>query len=256
MESKCPHIVIIEGNPTRAEAMCRVLLTSGWNGEIDVVHTLRDYHTIVSVRTPDVALVGLHLPDGEAADSLVLPPETDPFPILITADPGDERAAEEALRAGAIDFVIDSGSFADLYHAVERTLRLWKLLQACRASDAFVSRISDSISDNVFITNFTGTIMEVNEACCLTLGHRRKDLLGMNLSLILSQEDVATILSLRESEEKRGFPLGLRAADGRTIPVVVSVHKLTYRGKGSLFCTARREAGIAGAKEEEEESKL
>ena len=249
METKSLYAVILERDPVRAEAMRRALQTSEGNGEIELVHTLRDYRATVTVRTPDVALVGLHFPDGEAADILASRPETDPFPILITADLGDEQEAEDAMRAGAVDYVIDSGAFVNLRHAVERTLRLWKLLQACRASDAFVSRISDSISDNVFITNFAGTIMAVNEACSLALGYPGEALVGMDITSILSREDAAAVLSLKNNEGKTGFPSALRAAGGRSIPVEISMHHLTYRGERAAYCAARGVSGGVKTKE-------
>ena len=253
MEEKCVRVVIVEGDPVRAETMRRTLLTAERKWEIELVHTLRDYHTTVSVRTPDVALVGLHFPDGEVADILVSPPETNPFPLLITADLGEEQEAEEAMRAGAVDYCIDSGAFVNLRHAVERTLRIWGVLRRVYSiPDAFVSSVFDSIFDMIFMTNFTGTIVAVNEACCRALGYTRESLVGMDVIRILSREDAATVLSLKDNEMKTGFSSALRAADGRSIPVEISMNHLMYRGERAVFCAARGMSGRVEAKDDAE----
>jgi len=101
------------------------------------------------------------------------------------------------------------------------------------------AHVFDSVFDSVFIADLTGNILEVNEACCRTLGYKRKALLGMDLPSILPKEDAAAILSLGQREKRRGLSLGLRAADETTIPVEVNAQYITHGGEEAILCVAR-----------------
>ncbi|MBE3042232.1 PAS domain S-box protein [Candidatus Bathyarchaeota archaeon] len=165
-------ILLLEDDPAHAEAVQLAFLNSGMRVVVHWAKNLADYQALVAAHTPDIAIVDLHLPNGNAAYVLTSPPEAGPFPILIMTGYGDERVAVEAIKAGAIDYLEkSSGAFAALPHAVERSLREWDLLLTrkrtvealCREKENFKHSLDDSPL-GVRIATADGTTLYANRA--------------------------------------------------------------------------------------------
>lgn len=124
------RMLIVEDEAAHAEAIRRAFDTAGVAAEIQVADTLREYRAQVTASPPDIALVDLNLPDGRAVEILSSPPETGAFPVLIMTSYGNEQIAVEALKSGALDYVVKSaGAFAAMPRVVARALREWNLLR-------------------------------------------------------------------------------------------------------------------------------
>ena len=144
------RIVIVEDEPAHAEAILRAFEDAGLGGDISVAGTLKEYRESVSNRPPDVALMDLNLPDGRAVEVLELPPEDGPFPILIMTSFGNEEVAVEALKAGALDYVVKSPeAFAAMPRTVMRVLREWNLLQERKRAQEALRRAKDELEIRV-----------------------------------------------------------------------------------------------------------
>jgi PAS domain S-box-containing protein len=129
-------ILIAEDEAAHAEAISGALEAAGRPVEIRVAGTLSEYRQLAAQLGPDIALIDLNLPDGRATEVLTHPPENGEFPIMIMTAYGNERMAVEALRAGALDYVVKSSdAFAAMPRAVERTLREWRLLREHKNAD-------------------------------------------------------------------------------------------------------------------------
>jgi len=124
------RILIVEDEAAHAEAIRRAFETGGSGAEVRVAGTLREYREQVAARAPDIALVDLNLPDGRAVEILTAPPEMGAFPVLIMTSYGNEHTVVEALKSGALDYVVKSaGAFAAMPRVVARALREWNLLR-------------------------------------------------------------------------------------------------------------------------------
>jgi signal transduction histidine kinase/DNA-binding response OmpR family regulator len=137
------NILLAEDDPAHAEAIIRSLRGRGGDAAIRVTGTLREYlHTAAEV-PPDIAILDLNLPDGRATAALTSPPEAGRFPVLIMTSFGDEHVAVEAMRAGALDYIVKSPeSFRDLPRTIRRALREWMLLQARRLDTARIVHLN------------------------------------------------------------------------------------------------------------------
>ena len=113
--------------PAHAEAIRRALEAAATRIEVRVVSSLQEYRREVSDSPPDLALVDLNLPDGNAMEILTLPPEAGPFPILVMTSYGTEQIAVKALKAGALDYVVKSPeAFTAMPRTVARARREWQ----------------------------------------------------------------------------------------------------------------------------------
>jgi len=138
-------ILLLEDDPAHAEAVQLAFLDSGMKAVVHWAQNLGDYQALAAAQPPDIAIVDLDLPDGNAVHVLTSPPEAGPFPILIMTGYGDERVAVEAMKAGAIDYVEkSSGAFAAIPHTVERSLREWDLLQARKRAEETLRRTEEN----------------------------------------------------------------------------------------------------------------
>ncbi|MBI4802938.1 MAG: response regulator [Elusimicrobia bacterium] len=130
------NILIVDDEPSHIEAVRRAFRAAGAKAVVRAASTLREYRELVAAEPPDIALLDLNLPDGHALEALSLPPDANPFPIVIITGHGDENWAVQAMKAGAFDYIVKSpGAFADMPHAAVRALREWGSLQARRKAE-------------------------------------------------------------------------------------------------------------------------
>ena len=79
---------------------------------------------------PDLAIVDFLLPDGRGIDLLATQTEDTRYPVVILTAHGDEREAVEALKAGALNYVVKSEStFWEVPHVADAALREWRHLE-------------------------------------------------------------------------------------------------------------------------------
>ena len=134
--SKPPQILrllLLEDEDAHAEAIRRAFARAAPSMPVEIqrVASLQEYCAQVLACTPDIALIDLNLPDGNAMESLSLLSESNPFPALVMTGMGSEAVAVAAIKAGAFDYLVKSPeTFANMPHSVERVMREWNLFQA------------------------------------------------------------------------------------------------------------------------------
>jgi response regulator of citrate/malate metabolism len=83
--------------------------------------------------------------------SLTIRRRPGPFPIMLMTSYGNEQVAVEAIKSGALDYVVKSPeAFADMPHTVARALREWNLLterrEAVAAQKQLIAKLEDALS--------------------------------------------------------------------------------------------------------------
>src|ERR1019366_3332847 len=131
------RLLIVEDEAAHAAAIQRAFEADGAETQIEVVRTLQEFRRCSADHPPDLALLDLNLPDGRAVEVMTNPPEAGPFPIMVMTSYGNEQVAVEAIKAGALDYVVKSAeAFVMMPRTVERALREWKLLTERRETVA------------------------------------------------------------------------------------------------------------------------
>ena len=100
------HLLIVEDEAAHVAAIQRAFENDGPETQIEVVRTLQEFRQRSAGHPPDLALLDLNLPDGRAVEILSSPPEAGPFPIMVMTSYGNEQMAVEAIKAGALDYVV------------------------------------------------------------------------------------------------------------------------------------------------------
>ena len=199
MIAGAPSVLLVEDEPAHAEAIRRAFAEPARAPSSRcVVVTLREYREAVDARPPDIALVDLNLPDGRAIEVLTSPAEAEPFPIVVMTSYGDEQTAVEAMKAGALDYVVKSPeAFADMPRIAARALREWGLLRERRhAADALrhalgmQEAIFEGSRDAIFISDADSRFVAVNAAACELTGYSAEELLSMRIPDLHEEADL------------------------------------------------------------------
>ncbi|HUC86541.1 MAG TPA: response regulator [Candidatus Acidoferrales bacterium] len=133
--------MLIEDEKDHADLIQRALAQGSAPCRISHVETLAAGRAAAAQDLPDLALVDYRLPDGSGNEFVVWSAER--FPVILLTAFGNERAAVEAIKAGALDYVIKSPEmFADVAHLVERALRDWRNLHQRKQAESRLEAIN------------------------------------------------------------------------------------------------------------------
>ncbi|MBP2675197.1 MAG: sensor hybrid histidine kinase [Deltaproteobacteria bacterium] len=190
------RVLVVDGNPARAEAVRRALEGPGAGFSVRRAGSLREFKACAAADPPDIALVAAVLPDGRAFEALADPPGGASFPLLVLADRGEKAEAEEAVRRGALDCVAESaGGFADVPQAVVRALREWGLLRE-RETLAAALEQRDAKLRSIFNASPMGigmvvhrVLREVNDTLLRMTGYSREELIGQSARILYPSDE-------------------------------------------------------------------
>jgi DNA-binding NtrC family response regulator len=159
-------LLIVEDEAAHAAAIQRAFQTEEPGTQIAVMGTLREFRQHSAGHPPDLALLDLNLPDGRAVEILTSPPEAGPFPIMVMTSYGNEQLAVEAIKAGALDYVVKSAeAFAMMPRTVERALREWTLLTERREAVAAQQRLIAQLEEALSKVKTLSGLLPICSAC-------------------------------------------------------------------------------------------
>ena len=172
MSEQRVQILLVEDEEDHAELVRRAFEPRSGKFSLAVAMNLKEAKEYLAKSTPDLLIADLHLPDGNGAELLAAKEERPQFPVVIMTSHGDEQAAVEAMKGGALDYVVKSElTFAHMPHIAERALREWALIiehshaeEALRESEEKYKAIFSNAQVALFRTKISdGKLVEINE---------------------------------------------------------------------------------------------
>src|ERR1017187_1610748 len=235
------YILVVDDTPAHPEAVRRALEAAGLDLPVQTGGTLREYHDLVAVYPPKVAIVDINLPDGTALEVLASPVDDGDFPVVVMTSFGSEQLAVEAMKAGALDYVVKSPeAFAAMPRTVERVLRQWNAIQerkraeeALRESEERHRSLVATILDAVLLTTTEGEILSANAAACEMFGYAEEELLRVGQKAVVDATDPRLEAALEERVQTGSVhgEVTLVRRDGTKFPAEIS--SATFRvGEG------------------------
>jgi signal transduction histidine kinase len=139
MSTTAVDILVVEDAEAHAELIARVFEPARDRFRVRRAVDLSEARAAIHERMPGLVIADNRLPDGRGLE-LAVPGGA--YPLVIMTSHGDEAAAVEAMKAGALDYLVKNVEvLLDMPHIAERALREWgHILERRRAEHELQQR--------------------------------------------------------------------------------------------------------------------
>lgn len=196
------NILLIEDEDPHAELIQRAFEDQQPHIQLQRVKSLTEARQYIRTMQPSLIIADWRLPDGESME--LLPNSFDPFtapPIILMTSYGNERIAVEALKSGALDYVVKSPeSMLDMPHLAERAIEQWaaraeraRMQTALLESEAQFRLLAENASDMISRLSTDGRMLYVSPACKTILGYLPDELTGKVSFDLIHAEDLPLV---------------------------------------------------------------
>ncbi len=194
-------ILLIEDEAAHAEMIQRAFEDQGSRARIHHTQSLAEARAFLNSNTPGLIIADWRLPDGNSMELLPAQNETKDIPVVFMTSYGNERIAVEALKSGALDYVVKSPeSMMDMPHIAERAIQQSKahaeqvrMQKALAESEAQFRLLAENSSDMISRHDTQSRFLYVSPAVRSMLGYEWRDLLGKAALDLIHPEDLAKI---------------------------------------------------------------
>jgi PAS domain S-box-containing protein len=198
------NILLIEDEDPHAELIQRAFEDQDSRVRIHRVRSIAEARAQILIQEPALIIADWRLPDGESME--LLPDHHDPLatPIILMTSYGNERIAVEALKSGALDYVVKSPeSMLDMPHLAARAIDQWnaraeriRMQKALLESEAQFRLLAENASDMISRLTIDGHMLYVSPACETMLGYSPDELTGTVSYDLIHEEDRSAIKNL------------------------------------------------------------
>lgn len=196
MQNNAIHILVVEDDPAHAEAVKRAFQRTAGLVDLTLAFSVKEALAELRKSIPELVITDWLLPDGKGTD--ILSSDNQVFPVILMTSHGNEQVAVEAIKAGALDYVVKSPAvFADMPHIAERALKQWELLIENRRSQERL-RESEERFRTVFeqgplgmnILGLDYRFVAVNAAFSQIVGYSKDELTKLKFADVTYPEDL------------------------------------------------------------------
>jgi PAS domain S-box-containing protein len=258
------NILLIEDEDPHAELIQRAFEDQGPRVRIHRVKSLTEARAQMLTQEPALIIADWRLPDGESME--LLPNHHDPLstPIILMTSYGNERIAVEALKSGALDYVVKSPeSMLDMPHLAERAIEQWaaraeraRMQKALLESEAQFRLLAENASDMISRLSTDGHMLYVSPACETILGYMPEELTGKSSYDLIHTEDqplVKNIFNGRSIESTQTVAFRALHKMGHYVWLESTARAILDRKTGSVLEVQTASRDISGRKKAEKE---
>ena len=126
MHDKPINILLVEDEEDHVYLVRRAFDSCSMSVDLSTASSLAESRLRLAESPPDLLITDLCLSDGKGMELLPADEEAPPFATIVITGHGDETTAVEAMKAGALDYVVKSPStFSDMPRIAKRVLQQW-----------------------------------------------------------------------------------------------------------------------------------
>jgi len=256
VEEKRLHILMVEDNHDHIELARRAFEFAYSQDHFFACTTLKEALHWLQDHPVDVIIADLHLPDGSGLDLLNHPQLNGRLPALLITNQGDEQRAVQAIKGGAMDYLVKSPeTFRRIPSVAHRVYEQWRVIEAKKAAEeklrqheALLNGILQGTRDGYLLIDAEGKILEVNRAYAELVGYPPEELIGktiLDLEALQTPEEIGATLATIRQKGSAYFETCHRHQNGTLIEVEVSVtHLSEHGGKMVTFVRDIRERTV------------
>ena len=227
MNRKKISVLLVEDDQNHAALISRAFEPLAARINLIVAHNLDKARACIVKLPPDLVIADLILPDGKGIELLQADKYTSSFPFVVMTSQGDEQAAVDAIKAGALDYVVKSKeTFADIPHLAERVLREWSHINARKKADAALKEseakyhlLVDNANEAIIVAQ-DGMFKFCNPKTTAITGYSLKELYSIPFAEIIHPDDREMVV---ERHHKR--------LKGEDVPHVYKFRMISKEGK-------------------------
>jgi signal transduction histidine kinase len=143
MGKETTRILLVEDEEAHADLVRRAFKSKLDQVSLMVVPNLQEAHARILDSEPDIVVTDLILPDGIGTQLLPAGSNTNSFPIVVMTSHGDEQVAVDAMKAGALDYIVKSeATLANMPFLVDRSLREWGNLIKRKQAEVEIKKLN------------------------------------------------------------------------------------------------------------------
>lgn len=243
-------ILLVEDDLAHTELIRRAFEDDDGNDyTLVALKTLHEAQDYLQTHTPDLVFVDFLLPDGQGLDLIH---EDSPYPVVMLTSQGNEKLAVDAMKAGALDYVVKSEAvFLQMPHIARRTLREWSHIQQhqraeqdLKESEEKFRQMLEAASEGIVLVDSAGKIVLVNRYVEMRFRYNRTALLNQPVEILVPSQHQQSHITLREGYLKNAIPramgrgkiLAAQRSDGTTFPVDISLTPINISGEQMTMC--------------------
>jgi two-component system, cell cycle sensor histidine kinase and response regulator CckA len=214
-------ILLVEDTADHAMLISESFIDCGCGSNLTVAENLAQAREIIQNSPPDLLITDYMLPDGEGLE--LLPgkdSEQAAFPIIVMTSHGDEHLAVEAMRTGALDYIVKTDqTLLDMPRIARSALRewghiveKWEAQKALLASEKKLESIIQAVPDIIYRLDCSGKIAYVNNSV-KQYGYNPDELIGKELLELVHPDDREKAnyrLNERRTGERKTVSLEIR----------------------------------------------
>jgi PAS domain S-box-containing protein len=241
-------ILIVEDDRGAGNLMAGRLAPLGL--ELRLACSAREALQALKSGRPELMLLDYALPEMTALEFLaeLEKEKIKAPPFMCITGYGDEKLAVEAMKAGALDYLVKDSLFLEtLPDRVKTALEKAALTTELEAERDKYKALFESFSEAVFVHKLLpdGTrsnFCEVNDIACERLGYTRGELLKLS-PVDINPPELAASLEKAAAELRRAgraiFDMVYLAKSGRRLPVEVSCRIFDYKSEKYIISVVR-----------------
>ena len=162
MDDQMNNILLVEDDAGHAELVRRAFDSYGSLLALTIVGSLQEAKDYLAETIPALVITDLLLPDGKGTELLQPGNGTPNFPMVIITSHGDEQIAVDAIKRGALDYVVKSETaLIDIPHVAERALREWENIIKRKCAEDAIRKANDELERRV--EERTGELLKAND---------------------------------------------------------------------------------------------
>ncbi len=240
MSGATVRILLVEDEDAHAELIRRAFEAFPRRVDLHQARSLEDARSEMSRRPPDLVISDLRLPDGDGIELLPEEKGISTYPVVIMTSHGDEQVAVDAIKTGALDYVVKSEiTLAQMPYIAERALREWSHVverqraeERLRESEEHFRSLIEHAHDLTAIVDEDARLVYASPSVSRTLGFRAEELAGKRVVDLIHEEDRARSEShlaqaLTDPSSATRFVSRLRTSSGqwRVVETLISGHR-------------------------------